>query len=150
MRYAGILWVMVVVSTVGTTAQGAAAANTAPRTQEGHRSPAAADYAGTWSGSWEGPSSGEFDLTLEKGKDAAPRGKITVTAGSPPYTAEFKSLTIDGGKMSGKYDYPLDEGGEVSMEAAFDGGTAKGTWVLRPQGQPQEEMARGTFALTRK
>lgn len=148
MRYAGTVFLTLVVTAAGMTAQGATPPNTGHRAQDGSRAPE--DYPGLWSGSWEGPTSGEFDLTIEKGSDAAPRGKISVTAGSPPYTAEFKSLSVDGGKLIGRYDYPLDEGGEVFMEATFDGGKAKGTWVLRPQGQPQEEMARGTFVLTRK
>lgn len=154
MRYAGLLW-MAVVASAGVMAQRGAAADTGatrsrPRTQQGAPAPAASDYLGAWSGSWDGPTSGEFDLTLDRGRNGAPHGKLTVTAGSTPYTAEFKTLSIDGATMSGTYDYPLDEGGEVTIEATFDGRTAKGTWILRPQGQPQEETARGTLVLSRK
>ncbi len=110
---------------------------------------AAADYLGVWVGSWDGPSNGEFDLTLDKNADGALHGKIAVTAGSPPYTSELKTVTLDGASFTGKYDYPLDDGGEVTLQATFDGRTGKGGWVLRPQGQ-EGEVARGTLALSRK
>jgi hypothetical protein len=35
------------------------------------------------------------------------------------------------------------------MTATFDGTTAKGTWSLRPKGQP-DELAGGAITVTRK
>jgi hypothetical protein len=39
-------------------------------------------FVGTWSGKWTGAGTGDFELTLEKNKDAPVTGKVSVTA--PP------------------------------------------------------------------
>ncbi len=104
---------------------------------------------GVWAGSWDGPSSGEFDLTLTKAADGALHGKIAVTAGPPPYTADLQAVALEDTRFSAKYDYPLDDGGEVTLQATFDGKSGKGIWILRPHGQ-EGEIARGTLALSRK
>jgi hypothetical protein len=103
---------------------------------------------GTWTGTWDGAGSGGFELTLEKGKDGAVGGKVSVT-GEPTYKATFKSLSFDGKKMNAKYDFPPDEGGEVVLDASFDGNTARGTWVLREKAN-SNEVAKGTWTVTRK
>ena len=41
----------------------------------------AQDYAGVWNGTWDGAGGGGgFELTLEKGKDGALTGKVSVSA----------------------------------------------------------------------
>jgi hypothetical protein len=107
-------------------------------------------FLGTWSGSWEGGGSGSggFELTLEKGKDGAVSGRVSVT-GEPTYKAAFKALSFEGKKMSAKYDFPPDEGVEVTLGASFDGNTATGTWFVREKANGNE-VASGTWTVSRK
>ena len=107
-----------------------------------------AEFLGTWTGTWEGGGGGGFELTLEKGKDGAVTGRVSVT-GEPTYKATFTALSFDGKKMTAKYDFPPDAGGEVVLGAAFDGNTAKGTWSLREKANGNE-VATGGWTVTRK
>lgn len=111
-------------------------------------SPAGEPYLGTWTGTWEGGGSGGFELTLEKGKDGAVTGKVSVT-GEPTYKAVLKTVSFEGKKMSATYDFPPDEGGEVRLSATFDGGSASGTWSLRDKANGNE-IAEGTWTVSRK
>jgi hypothetical protein len=106
------------------------------------------DYAGKWAGTWDGSGSGEFELTLEKGKDAL-TGKVAVTTEQGNYAADLKGLSFSGKTMSASYDFPLDPNAEVAIAATFDGGKAKGTWSLRPKGQTTE-LAGGSWTVTKK
>ena len=66
---------------------------------------AASDLLGTWTGTWEGAgSSGGFELTLEKGKDGSPTGRVVVT-GEPAYKATIRTLAFEGKKMTATYDF---------------------------------------------
>lgn len=106
-------------------------------------------FIGTWTGSWAGAgSSGGFELTLEKSKDGAVTGRVSIT-GEPTYKAAFKSLSFDGKKMNAKYDFPPDDAAEVVLAAAFDGNTAKGTWSLREKANDTEAFS-GTWTVERK
>ena len=106
-------------------------------------------FVGTWSGSWSGAGSGGgFELALEKGKDRAVAGRVSVT-GEPTYKAAFKSLSFDGNKVSAKYDFPPNEEAEVVLTAAFDGNTAKGTWSLREKASGTEAFS-GTWSVEKK
>jgi hypothetical protein len=106
-------------------------------------------FVGTWTGTWDAEGSGGgFELTIEKGKDGAVGGRVSVT-GEPTYKATLKALSFDGKKMSAKYDFPPDEGGEVLLEASFDGNAAKGTWSLREKANGNE-VATGGWSVTRK
>lgn len=107
-------------------------------------------FVGTWTGTWEGPeaSSGGFELTLEKAKDGALGGRVSVT-GEPTYKAAFKALSFEGRKMSAKYDFPPDDRAEVHLAASFDGNTVEGTWSLREKAS-DTEVARGSWAVSRK
>jgi hypothetical protein len=73
---------------------------------------------------------------------------VLVTDGGN-YSADFKSVSFDGDKMTAKYDFPLDPSAEVVMTATFDKAAAKGTWSLRPKGQT-DEIAGGGIAVTKK
>lgn len=106
------------------------------------------EYAGKWAGTWDGSGSGEFELTLEKGKDAL-AGKVAVTTEQGNYAADLKGLAFSGTSMSATYDFPLDPSAEVTIAATFDGGKAKGTWSLRPKGQTTE-LAGGSWTVTKK
>lgn len=105
-------------------------------------------FLGTWTGTWEGSGSGGFELTLEKGKDGAIGGRVSVT-GEPTYKATLKTVSFDGKKMTAKYDFPPDEGVEVTIAATFDGNAAKGTWGVREKASGND-VANGTWAVTRK
>jgi hypothetical protein len=106
-------------------------------------------FLGTWTGTWDGAGSGGgFEVTLEKGQDGAIQGRVSVT-GEPTYKAPFKALSFDGKKMTAKYDFPPDPGGEVVLEASFDGNTATGTWSIR-QKSNDTEVLKGGWKVTRK
>ena len=106
------------------------------------------DLLGFWTGSWEGGGSGGFDLTLEKGKDGAPAGRVSVT-GEPTYQATLKTVSLDGGKMKATYDFPPEPSVEITLTATFEGRTAKGTWAAREKGSGGE-VASGTWTVTKK
>jgi hypothetical protein len=61
----------------------------------------------------------------------------------------FKSLSFEGDKMTGKYEYPLGDGGQIVLEGTFDKTAAKGTWTLTPPGQTSVGP-HGTWTLTKK
>ncbi len=106
-------------------------------------------FVGTWTGTWDaGGTGGGFELTVEKGKDGVVGGRVSVT-GEPTYKATLKALSFEGKKMSAKYDFPPDEGGEVLLEASFDGNGAKGTWSLREKANGNE-VAAGGWSVARK
>ena len=117
--------------------------------QRGSETPAPSDkLLGTWSGSWDGGGSGGgFELTLERDKNGAITGKVSVT-GEPTYKATFKSLSFDGMKMSAKYDFPPEDAAEVVLAATFEGDSASGTWSLREKATGNE-AASGGWKVTR-
>ena len=79
-------------------------------------------YAGIWTGTYDGTGTGTSDL---------------------------KSVMFDGTKMTATYDFPPDMSAEIVMTATFESASAKGTWSLRPKGQP-DELASGGIAVTKK
>jgi hypothetical protein len=91
---------------------------------------AADDVVGTWAGTWDGSGSGRFELTLERTKDGALGGKVSVT-GEPTYQATLKTASFDGKKLSATYDFPPDARAEVILTGTFDAARAKGTWTVR-------------------
>jgi len=104
-------------------------------------------YIGTWAGTWDGAGSGEFELTLDKNREArdAPLiGRVAVTTDGGNYNADLNSVSFNGQKMTAKYDFPLDP-----IAATFEDRTAKGTWSLHPKGQ-DTEIAGGSWTVTRK
>jgi hypothetical protein len=104
---------------------------------------------GIWVGTWEGAgAAGGFELTLEQPKEGALTGKVSVT-GEPEYKATFKSVSLEGAKMTAKYDFPPDEGAEVVLVATFDTKSAKGTWSLNAKGDGSQ-VATGTWSVTKK
>ena len=107
------------------------------------------ELSGTWTGTWDGAGSGDFELTLDTDKDGAIVGRVAVTTDGGNYTADLKSLVLEGKKMSATYDFPLDPSSEVVVGAMFDQRTATGTWTLRPKGQTTE-IAGGSWKVTRK
>ena len=113
------------------------------------RQAAADQYAGAWTGTYDGAGTGQFEMTLVKAQDGTMTGKVDVTTEGGNYSADLKSLAFDGPKMTAKYDFPLDPSAEVIMTATFEGSAAKGTWSLRPKGQP-DELASGGIAVTKK
>ena len=74
---------------------GAVCIGATQRGTDGSASPG--DFAGIWAGTWEAGAagSGGFELTLEKGKDGALGGRVSVT-GEPTYKATLKTLSIRG------------------------------------------------------
>jgi hypothetical protein len=108
---------------------------------------AGSEFVGTWIGSWEGGGTGGFDLTLEKGKDGALGGGVSVT-GEPTYKAVLKTISFDGKKMTATYDFPPDNTIEIRLAATFEGDTATGTWAARDKGGA--DVASGTWTVKKK
>ena len=106
-------------------------------------------YAGMWTGTYDGAGSGQFEMTLDKGQGGAMIGKVSVKTEGGDYTADLKSVTFDGAKMSARYDFPLDPSAEIVMTATLEAISGKGTWSMRPKGQT-DELASGSIALTKK
>jgi hypothetical protein len=132
-----ILVVLVVISS------GFAAAGAARQQQGGEQ------YAGVWSGSWEGSGSGGgFELTLDKPKDGAIAGRVSVT-GEPTYKAELKSVTFDAAKMTARYDFPPDDSLEVVITGTFDGKNVTGGWSVRQKGTA-DEVVNGSWKASRQ
>ena len=116
---------------------------------EARQAAAAEQYTGMWTGTYDGSGTGQFEMTLDKGNDGAITGKVNVTTDGGNYSADLKSVSFDGAKMTAKYDFPLDPSAEIMMTATFDGRTAKGTWSLRAKGQT-DEIAAGGLSVTKK
>jgi hypothetical protein len=115
---------------------------------DGAQSASADRYLGVWSGSWEGAGgSGGFELTLERDKDKALAGRVSVT-GEPTYKAVLTSVVFDGAKMTAKYDFTPEPAAEVHLAATFDGDAASGTWSLQEKGSGNE-AASGTWKVKR-
>lgn len=110
--------------------------------------PPGEQFLGTWTGTWDGSGTGGFELTLEKDKNNAIGGRVSVT-GEPTYKATLKELSFDGKKMSASYDFPPDPAGEVRLATSFDGNSATGTWSLREKASGNQ-VATGTWTVTRK
>jgi len=106
-------------------------------------------YAGMWTGTYDGAGTGQFEMTLDKGQGGTMTGKVSVKTEGGDYSADLKTVTFDGAKMSARYDFPLDPSAEIVMTATFDGTTGKGTWSMRPKGQ-SDELASGSLAFTKK
>jgi hypothetical protein len=106
-------------------------------------------FVGTWTGTWDasGSPGGGFELTLEKGKEGALAGGVSVT-GEPTYKATFTSVSFDGNKMNAKYDFPQADGIEIVLTAVIDGSHATGTWTAREKAGG--EVATGGWNVTKK
>ena len=104
---------------------------------------------GIWAGTYDGAASGTMEMVLEKGQDGALTGKVNVVSDGGNYSADFKSIAVDGSKVTAKYDFPLDPSAEVIMTATFESAAAKGTWSLRPKGAA-DELAGGGIAVNKK
>jgi hypothetical protein len=105
-------------------------------------------FLGTWTGTWDGAGSGGFEITLEKGQSGALAGKVSIT-GEPTYDATLKTVSFDGNKLSARYDFPPDPGGEVVLAGSFDGAKATGTWSLREKANGTE-LAMGGWNVSKK
>jgi len=106
-------------------------------------------FVAAWSGTWEGGGSGKFDMKFERASDGeAPRDVLVGTDGGD-YTAKFDTISFTGGKMNGRYPYPLDSQGEIIIEGNFDAAAATGTWALVQKGTTQA-FINGTWSVRKK
>lgn len=109
---------------------------------QGQTGSGGAQFAGVWNGTWDGAgSSGGFELTLERAKDAL-TGKVAVS-GEPSYEATLAKVAFDGNRMTAQYDFTPQPEAEVLLQATFDGNTATGTWTLRQKGTGTEVISGG-------
>jgi hypothetical protein len=107
-------------------AQALAGTQGAPRASEDR-------LLGVWNGTWTGDSAGKFTITVVRDDKAK---KLTGSLHARPDNNEpetktaFKSIVVDGDKATLKYDTAGDSPSEVTVEAALDGKTMKGTWKV--------------------
>jgi hypothetical protein len=132
------IWLsLVLVGAIASAAQG-----------PGGKATAGEQFVGTWTGTWDGAGTGGFELTLDKGKDGALAGRVSVT-GEPTYKADIRTLSFEDNKMTARYDFPPDPSIEVVLAATFEGKSAKGSWSAREKASGNE-MAAGGWTVTRK
>ncbi len=91
--------------------------------------PAAKDpIVGSWAGTYDGDGAGKFTMSISR--DAAQQLGGTLEAmpnDGGSFTVTFKSIVVDGSKVTLAYDSPGD-GGVVTLDATLDGTTLKGAW----------------------
>ena len=83
---------------------------------------------GSWAGTYDGDDTGKFTMSISR--DAANQlgGTLEATPdGGGVFTATFKSIVVDGSKVTMAYDSPGD-GSVVTLDATLDGTTLKGSW----------------------
>lgn len=106
-------------------------------------------YVGTWSGSWEGGGgTGKFELILQRGADGIVDGNVAYSTPDGDYTAKLRNMSFDSKKFMAKYDYALDERGEITLTAVFDEATANGTWALGAK-EAGDTLASGTWTAAK-
>jgi hypothetical protein len=92
-------------------------------------------FVGTWDGSWEGGGGGgKFNIKYERNSDGTLKGGVDVSTDGGDYKASFVDLSFTGGKMTARYEYPLDAQGEIILDGSFDAAKASGTWKLVQKG----------------
>ena len=106
-------------------------------------------FVAAWAGSWEGGGTGKFDMKFERGADGSVKGSVAVGTDGGDYTATFDTLSFQGGKMTGRYAYPLDTQGEIVIEGNFEAAAATGTWTLVQKGTNQP-FFNGTWKVSKK
>ena len=70
------------------------------------QAPNAEQYVGMWSGTYDGAATGTLEMILDKGKEGALTGKVNVVSDGGNYSADFKSVTFEGPKVTAAYDFP--------------------------------------------
>jgi hypothetical protein len=86
---------------------------------------------GTWSGSYTGDGSGTYTMTIARDANKKLGGSLTNTGeGGETFTATFKTVTVDGPKLSITYPTPGGEGGEIRLEATIDKTALTGAWKV--------------------
>jgi hypothetical protein len=99
---------------------------------------------GKWVGTWAGEGTGKYTMSIEHNADKALGGTVETSfdSGEPGYTATFKSIVVDGEKVTMKYDAP--DGSEVEIEGTLEGTALEGTWKAFEPGTTTL-AASGTF-----
>jgi len=93
------------------------------------------EFVGMWDGSWEGGGSGgKFNIKYERNNDGTLKGSVDVSTDGGDYKANFVNLLFTGGKMTARYEYPLDAQGEIILDGNFEAAKATGTWKLVQKG----------------
>jgi hypothetical protein len=103
---------------------------------------------GKWAGTWDGEGSGKYTMSIEDAADKGLGGTVETRpdSGEAGYTATFKSIVVNGAKVTMKYDAP--DGGEVQIEGTLEGTALEGTWKAFNPGTTSL-AASGTFRGTK-
>ena len=83
---------------------------------------------GSWAGTYDGDDTGKFTMSISR--DAAKQLGGSLQAmpdDGGTFTVTFKSIVVDGSKVTMAYDSPGD-GSVVTLDATLDATTLKGTW----------------------
>jgi hypothetical protein len=82
---------------------------------------------GNWAGTYDGDDTGKFTMSISRDAAKTLGGTLQATSDDGGnFTATFKSIVVDGSKVTMAYDSPGDGG--VTLDATLDGATLKGTW----------------------
>jgi len=107
--------------------------------------------SGVWKGTWEhsGGQSGTLEMTIERKSNGTSAGTMRAEAnGAELYNTPIKEVSLNGNKMSAKYDLP-DGQAEISLEGECLANSVAGTWSFRPSGESTFTMA-GTWKASRE
>jgi hypothetical protein len=76
---------------------------------------------GKWSGTYTGDGNGKYTMTMERDATKKLGGTLASTnAEGESSSSTFKTVTVDGAKLSITYDTPGGEGGEFRLDAVID------------------------------
>ena len=103
---------------------------------------------GVWSGTYTGDGSGKYTMTIAR--DAAKKlgGSLTNTsAEGESFTSTFKTVTVNGPKLTIAYDTAGGDGGEVQLEATIDKASLTGAWKVVDSAK--NVVQSGTFVGTK-
>jgi hypothetical protein len=102
---------------------------------------------GTWNGPFDGDAAGTYSMTIAQDQSKKLGGTLQVQFEGGGYSAEFKSIVVDGSTATLKYD--TQEGAEVQLDVTIDGATLKGSWKVSEPGTSTVSSS-GTLSGTRK
>ena len=103
---------------------------------------------GVWTGTYTGDGSGKYTMTIQR--DAAKKlgGSVTSTDETGESdTATFKTVVVNGPKLSITYPTPDGDGGEVQLEATLDKSSLTGAWKVLDS--VKNVVQSGTFTGTK-
>jgi hypothetical protein len=104
---------------------------------------------GAWSGTYSGDGTGKYTMTIAPDASKKLGGTLTNTNESgESFTSTFKTVTVDGPKLSISYESPGDDGGLVQLDATIEKASLTGAWKVVDSAK--NVMQSGTFTGTKE